>query len=309
MINYIKIARPDHWVKNMFVLPGVVIALLLTEHEITLEKMLMLLAGVFATCMIASANYVINEWLDAEFDKYHPVKRNRPVVCSKLEKKKVYFEYVLLSIIGLLASVFVNKWFFICEFWLLIMGIIYNVRPLRTKDIVYLDVLTESINNLIRFLLGWFIITQFFFPPVSVLFGYWMTGAFLMGVKRFAEYRMIGDSKQAGLYRKSFKYYTERTLLGSSFFYGLCATFFIGIFLIKYKIEYIFTIPFMFVIFSYYLMLAFDKDSVVQRPEKLYRSRMLVVLVSIYIGLFFAVTLMEVPVLHEFQNAYLLAMP
>ena len=31
MKNYIKIARPDHWVKNAFILPGVVIAILLTD--------------------------------------------------------------------------------------------------------------------------------------------------------------------------------------------------------------------------------------------------------------------------------------
>lgn len=309
MINYIKIARPDHWIKNMFVLPGVVIAVLLTEELLIAEKLPVLLLGILATCLIASANYVINEWLDAEFDQYHPVKRNRPVVCSNLEKKKVYFEYILLLICGLVLSHFVNKWFFICEVWLLIMGIIYNVKPLRTKDIPYLDVLSESVNNLIRFLLGWFIITNKFFPPMSILFGYWMTGAFLMGIKRFAEYRMIGDPEQAGLYRKSFKFYTEKTLLGSSFFYGLCATFLMGIFLIKYKIEFIFTIPFMFAIFSYYVMLAFDKDSVVQKPEKLYKSKMLVGVVLVYVIVFIAMALIDIPGLHEFQNAFLLSMP
>ena len=31
MKNYIKIARPDHWVKNAFILPGIAIAILLTD--------------------------------------------------------------------------------------------------------------------------------------------------------------------------------------------------------------------------------------------------------------------------------------
>ena len=35
-----------------------------------------------------------------------------------------------------------------------------------------------------------------------------MAGAFLMAVKRYAEYRMIGDPDRAGLYRKSFSKYT-----------------------------------------------------------------------------------------------------
>ncbi len=39
------------------------------------------------------------------------------------------------------------------------MGVLYNVKPFRTKDIAYLDVLSESINNAIRLLLGWFFVT------------------------------------------------------------------------------------------------------------------------------------------------------
>ena len=69
---YIKIARPDHWVKNVFIMPGLVLALILIEIPDEIGMFLLkLLAGFLATCFIASANYVINEWLDAEFDKYH----------------------------------------------------------------------------------------------------------------------------------------------------------------------------------------------------------------------------------------------
>ena len=81
MKNYIKIARPDHWVKNAFILPGVAIAILLTDGFVfSADVVLKFVFGFMATCFIASANYVINEWLDAEFDKYHPTKKFRPVV-------------------------------------------------------------------------------------------------------------------------------------------------------------------------------------------------------------------------------------
>ena len=81
---------------------------------------------------------------------------------------------VVLAVIGLAASLLINKGFFITEVWLLVMGIIYNVKPLRTKDIPFLDVISESVNNMIRLLLGWFIVTDLSVPPGSILLGYWM---------------------------------------------------------------------------------------------------------------------------------------
>ena len=49
------------------------------------------------------------------------------------------------------------------------MGILYNVEPIRTKDRAYVDVLSESINNPLRFLLGWSAIVSDVLPPSSVL--------------------------------------------------------------------------------------------------------------------------------------------
>jgi 4-hydroxybenzoate polyprenyltransferase len=218
MKNYIKIARPDHWVKNAFILPGVAIAILLTDFTFSYDVIVKFILGFFSTCFIASANYVINEWLDAEFDKYHPTKKYRPVVSENMKLSYVLVEYALLIVLGMALAFCVNRLFAYMEIWLLIMGVLYNVKPVRTKDIPYLDVLSESINNMIRLLLGWFIITSAYQPPISILIGYWFAGAFLMATKRFAEYRMIGDPSVAGLYRKSFAYYTETSLLVSSFF-------------------------------------------------------------------------------------------
>ena len=66
--SYIKIARPDHWIKNVFIMPGLVLAVILSGKAVSVSEFIIkLLAGFLATCFIASANYVINEWLDAEF--------------------------------------------------------------------------------------------------------------------------------------------------------------------------------------------------------------------------------------------------
>ena len=306
MKSYIKIARPDHWIKNLFIVPGVILANLLTETAFTAEIGIRFIIGFLATCLIASANYVINEWLDAKFDKYHPTKKNRPVVAGNMKFSLVMLEYALLIAAGLGLSLLVSTYFLYMELWLLIMGVLYNVEPIRTKDIAYLDVLSESVNNLIRLLLGWFIITNQYQPPLSIMVGYWMGGAFLMATKRFAEYRMIGDPERAGLYRKSFRHYTEHSLLISAFFYALAAAFLIGIFMLKYRIEYKLAMPLLFGLFCFYLYIAFKPDSAVQKPEKLYREKKLFVYIIFMIAVMVILTYIRIPALDYFVETLLI---
>ena len=238
MRKYIKIARPDHWIKQLFILPGSLFAMLLAQEFFgTTDILWKVVLSFFSTCFIASANYVINEWLDAEFDKYHPTKKYRSVVSENVKKSIVYLEYAMFTIFGFVVASFCCKEVLFCQVWLWVMGILYNVKPFRTKDIAILDVLSESINNAIRFLIGWFAVTQEVLPPISIVVGYWMGGAFLMATKRFSEYRMINDPVLAAKYRKSFRMYTEELLLTSAFFYAMCSSSLMGVFLVKYKIE------------------------------------------------------------------------
>jgi len=271
--HYISIARPDHWFKNIFMLPGIIIAFIYANPELNAELVINLFAGIAATCLIASSNYVINEWLDAEFDKFHPIKKDRPSLVANLNPVIIYLEYALLALGGLALSLVISPWFALTEVVFLIMGFMYNVKPFRTKEKAYLDVITESINNPIRFVLGWMIIITIPFPPSSILIAYWMGGAFLMATKRFAEYRFIGDPDKAGQYRKSFNIYNENRLLISIFFYAICSSFFLGIFLIKYRIELIISFPFIALLFAWYLKIGFESNSIVQTPEKLYKKK------------------------------------
>jgi decaprenyl-phosphate phosphoribosyltransferase len=233
---------------------------------------------MIATSAAASANYCINEWLDMEFDKFHPVKKHRPFVTSKLSVPIVLVEYVFFAIVSLIIANFISTTVLITEVVLLMMGILYNVRPIRTKDLPYVDVLTESMNNAIRLIIGWFCVTNLYQPPISVVFGYWMGGAFLMAAKRFAEYRMIGNPEQARLYRKSFVGYGEKRLLTSAVFYGNLSVFFCGVFLVKHKIELLLVLPFICLLFCYYLSICFKPDSAAQKPEKLFREKPLMLL-------------------------------
>jgi len=291
MVEYIKIARIDHWFKNVFMLPGTALALIFTNIPFA-EIMWPTTIGLLSVCFIASANYVINEWLDAEFDQHHPIKKNRSSVGNtNLTAKYVYIEYIIFIILGLSLGLLLPIEFMIFLIALLIMGVIYNVKPFRSKDKAYVDVLSESINNPLRLLLGWSAIVTGSLPPSSVLLAYWMGGAFLMAVKRYAEYRFIDDPERAALYRKSFIVYTEERLLISSFFYALSSTFFLGIFLIKYRVEFLLTFPLLALLFAWYLAIGQKPHSPTQNPEKLYTEKKFILyiisLCTVVILLFF----------------------
>ena len=208
-------------------------------------------------------------------------------------------EYFLLSSLGLSISFLIGTNFFIVSTIFLLMGIIYNVFPIRSKDIAYIDVLSESINNPIRLMLGWFlIINGGEVLPISLIIGYWMAGAFLMSIKRFAEYRSIGE-KSALLYRKSFKYYNEDRLLTSAVFYAMCSTLFMGIFLVKHKLELIISFPFLCLIFVWYLSIGLKENSIVQTPEKLFKTKGFL-LYSLFLGvLIIILSFVNIPFLYS----------
>jgi 4-hydroxybenzoate polyprenyltransferase len=280
------------------VLPGAALAVGLSAHVDWILTAYRLLIGLSATCLIASANYTINEWLDAQFDRHHPLKQARPGALGRLSPRLVYLQWTLLSVSGLAMAWTLGRKFFVVAAALLFMGLVYNVPPWRTKDRQYLDVLSESINNPLRFMLGWTAIFGVLLPPSSILIAYWMGGAYLMAVKRYSEYRFIGDPQRAGLYRLSFRSYSESTLLLSALYYALTSALFLGVFMIKYKIELLLSIPFLALLFVWYLRIGMQDDSAAQRPEKLFRERKFMLYV-VGIGILFTVLLaVKIPALN-----------
>lgn len=294
---YVLIARPDHWVKNIFVLPGIVLGLIFTpfHYSVLLARFL---PGMLAVCFIASANYVINEWLDREFDRHHPTKKNRPAVSGAVNAQGVLLEYFLLVGLGAALSMMISFEFCLFSSFLLFMGLVYNVKPIRSKDLAYMDVLSESVNNPIRLCLGWAMVNSTVFPPTSLVMGYWFGGAFLMAAKRLAEYRSINDPVKAGLYRRSFSVYTVDKLLASCLFYAMTSTFFLGAFFMKYKIELIIIFPFVLGLFSWYFFLSLKPESVAQKPEHLYKEKRLMRYVGLLGLLFVLLLLVDLPFLH-----------
>ncbi len=299
---YIAIARPDHWFKNVFMLAGVLLALFIDVNYWNASSIGKLIVGFVATCVVASSNYVLNEILDARLDKFHPVKHARPIPSGRVNVPLAYAEWVVLGMLGLLVAAAVNWPFFAAAAALLVMGVVYNVPPLRTKQWPYLDVLSESVNNPLRLMLGWFTVTAVAVPPLSLMISYWLVGAFFMASKRFAEYRSIGDKARAAAYRGSFQYYDDNRLLVSMCVYACGSAFLLGVFIIRYHLELILLVPLIAGFFGYYLHIALKKDSPVQAPEKLYREWGLMLYLALCLALFVLLMFIHVPWLYSLFN-------
>jgi 4-hydroxybenzoate polyprenyltransferase len=297
---HISIARFDHWTKNVFILPGVVVPISVDHTPITTALAVRLVLGFLAAGLIASSNYVINEVLDAPYDRLHPIKKNRPAACGLVSLPLAYVEWIFLMVAGLgLASLLATPYLTWTLFALWVMGCLYNIPPVRTKDIPYLDVLSESVNNPLRMLAGWFMVTSTIIPPASLLISYWMIGSYLMALKRFSEFRQISDPARAGAYRKSFRQYTERSLLVSVTFYAAAAMLFFGAFIVRYRVELLLSFPLVALVMAVYYDLAFDENSAAQNPEGLHRHLGLMASVTACAVVMVALMFVELPVLQK----------
>jgi decaprenyl-phosphate phosphoribosyltransferase len=288
MKKYLELARFDHYIKNLFIFPGWFFYILLSSQNsefskrsifkeiVTIQAVLHLIFAFIGISLISSANYTINEWLDRNTDRYHPDKQGRRSVYGKLSPSVIAIQYCSFATVGGLLLLYINPEVFYLGLFLLIMGLMYNVKPIRTKDIAYLDVVSESVNNPIRLAVGWYSLGSSQVIPTSLLLSFMFAGIFLMSMKRYVEMQILGE--EAHRYRKSFAKWTPENLLTFAFGSSILATLFVGIFLVRVNIEYILSTPLLVVLFCLYLNKSLHLEKVGYKPEKLFREKTLIAL-------------------------------
>jgi decaprenyl-phosphate phosphoribosyltransferase len=299
---YVQIARIDHWFKNVFMILGVVLAFFYEPTLFAWSSVPPLALALLATCLIASSNYVLNELLDGPLDRLHPTKRLRPVPSGQIRPAVGYAEWILIGAVGLALAWQVNAYFAASGALLWMLGVAYNVPPVRTKEWPYIDVLSESANNAVRLLLGWFPLISDRFPPLSLILSYWMVGAFFMATKRLAEYRHLSNPAVAAAYRRSFRHYNEERLLVSLMFYATSCGLFAGIFIVRYHLELILFVPVAAGVLAYYLRIGLQPNSPAQNPEKLYRKRGFLAYLVASAVLFVILMFTRIPALYDWFN-------
>ena len=83
MKAYIKCLRPHHWMKNILVFFPVIFNRSLFDAEIVQRAGI----GIAAFSFAASAIYILNDIMDYEKDRAHPVKCRRPIASGKVKKE------------------------------------------------------------------------------------------------------------------------------------------------------------------------------------------------------------------------------
>lgn len=300
LAGHLELLRVDHWVKNVFVLPGMVVAWSLDPARFAPAAIPRLAGALLSVGLVASSNYVLNGLLDAPHDRCHPLKRHRAAPAGRIDTRLAWVQWLALMAAGVALGLWVSRPFALTMAALWGMGCVYNVSPLRTKDVPYLDVVSEAVNNPLRMLAGWYATGTAAVPITSLLLSYWMAGCYFMAVKRLAELRTFGSTALGTAYRRSFAYYTEARLLNSIAFYGSVAMLFFGAFIMRYRLELILAFPAVAWVMAAYLAMAFREGSAAQNPERLYRERGLMAAVSITTVLMLALLYVDVPALYLF---------
>ena len=89
--------RPRQWSKNLLLFAGLVFAAKLGDGTRWIEA----IAVFIAYCAASSAAYVVNDLRDADDDRMHPIKRNRPIARRELSAESALVISAVLALVAL----------------------------------------------------------------------------------------------------------------------------------------------------------------------------------------------------------------
>lgn len=144
---WLRLLRPHQWLKNSFVLVGLLFAHAWGNPELVLKA----LAATAAFCLLSSSVYIFNDLIDREQDRLHPQKRHRPLASGALG---------VPAAIGLLGACLAISLYIVFAIigqaqWVFIAYLCVNIAyTLKLKHVVILDVFMISAGFMLRLLAG-----------------------------------------------------------------------------------------------------------------------------------------------------------
>ena len=141
--DLIRVMRPGDWAKNVFVLPAVVFSDKLSEPGAIAQA-----AAAFAAfCLLSSGFYAINDVLDAESDRAHPIKRQRPVASGAISPSVAVTLGVACAVAGLGLGWMVNLPLVAILLSYAVLQVLYNAL---LKRVVFVDVVAIATGFSLR---------------------------------------------------------------------------------------------------------------------------------------------------------------
>ena len=139
--------RPKQWSKNLLVFAGLVFSRNLFDPVNFLRS----LAGFFAFCLLSGAVYIINDLVDAESDRLHPLKRFRPIASGRLKPGAAKVAAVVAAGLALAGGWALDWRFGVIGLGYFLMQLAYSFK---LKQMVVLDVMTVAAGFALRAVAG-----------------------------------------------------------------------------------------------------------------------------------------------------------
>ncbi len=201
----IKTARPRQWLKNLAVFASIIF----TGQLFNPESFFTTFITFLVFCTASSANYLLNDVLDASKDRKHPFKRNRPVASGAISPREALVATAVLIFVSLFLANSLNPSVLTVSFLFLILEFSYS---LLFKHVAVVDILAITAAYILRVYAGevatGFQISIWLFLTVLSLSLFLATG------KRRAELTLIEGYKEVVPQdtRISLSHYSERLL-------------------------------------------------------------------------------------------------
>lgn len=147
IIKFIKILKPNHYIKNVVVFLPILFSMNVTNFQLLAKEFVIF----FAFCLISSVVYIFNDLVDLEQDKLHPVKSQRPLASGEISKPIAVCTLFLLLITASFLSYKLNIYCLLSVWLYFLLNIYYS---LKLKNIVIIDVVCIAIGFVLRVLAG-----------------------------------------------------------------------------------------------------------------------------------------------------------
>ena len=199
-------ARVDHWIKNVVVLMPVVLSKQIFGED-ALANVGCALAAAVAFCFASSFAYAINDIKDAEADRKHPRKKNRPVASGSISKKTAFVIAACFFILAFGTSIAISQILTFIVALYIAMQITYSTF-LKKKPII--DVICIAMGFVLRAAAGAVAIEVKLSPWLFICM---FTICLFMGFcKRYNEIVTLGDAETAEDHRPTLILYTPDLL-------------------------------------------------------------------------------------------------